>query len=129
MNWETLKIYIKTCLKLLTNTKNNRRQMSGKLHTRCRHGIPSTWKSLSGSTNSLCSKSKIIFHLLCLLMFILQCSIVYCEEVDGKALLKKGKEELDGKKYEEAIKNLSEAENKFPLLGDYALLWLSEAYT
>jgi soluble lytic murein transglycosylase len=61
-------------------------------------------------------------------MFILQCSIVYCEEIDGKALLKKGKEELDGKKYEDAIKNLSEAENKFPLLGDYALLWLSEAY-
>lgn len=61
-------------------------------------------------------------------MFILQCSIVYCEEIDGKTLLKKGKEELDGKKYEDAIKNLSEAENKFPLLGDYALLWLSEAY-
>jgi soluble lytic murein transglycosylase len=61
-------------------------------------------------------------------MFILQCSIVYCEEIDGKALLKKGKEELDGKKYEDAIKSLSEAENKFPLLGDYALLWLSEAY-
>ena len=61
-------------------------------------------------------------------MFILECSIVYCEEIDGKALLKKGKEELDGKKYEDAIKNLSEAENKFPLLGDYALLWLSEAY-
>ena len=61
-------------------------------------------------------------------MFTLQCSIVYCEEIDGKALLKKGKEELDGKKYEDAIKNLSEAENKFPLLGDYALLWLSEAY-
>jgi len=61
-------------------------------------------------------------------MFILQCSIVYCEEIDGKTLLKKGKEELDGKKYEDAIKNLSEAEKEFPLLGDYALLWLSEAY-
>jgi soluble lytic murein transglycosylase len=61
-------------------------------------------------------------------MFILQCSIVYCEEIDGKALLKKGKKELDCKKYEDAIKSLSEAEKEFPLLGDYALLWLSEAY-
>ena len=61
-------------------------------------------------------------------MFVLQCSIVYCEEIDGKALLKKGKEELDGKKYEDAIKSLSEAEKEFPLLGDYALLWLCEAY-
>jgi soluble lytic murein transglycosylase len=61
-------------------------------------------------------------------MFILHCSIVYAEDIDGKALLKKGKEELDGKKYEDAIKSLSEAEKEFPLLGDYALLWLSEAY-
>ncbi|MGQ9570262.1 MAG: hypothetical protein ACUVUQ_05355 [Thermodesulfovibrionales bacterium] len=83
---------------------------------------------LSGSKNSLNGKSKMILHLLCLLIFILQCSVVYCEEIDGKALLKKGKEELDGKKYEEAIKGLSEAEKEFPLLGDYALLWLSEAY-
>lgn len=59
---------------------------------------------------------------------MLHCSLSYAEEIDGKALLKKGKEELDGKKYEDAIKSLSEAENKFPLLGDYALLWLSEAY-
>jgi soluble lytic murein transglycosylase len=69
-----------------------------------------------------------ILRLLCLLLFILQCSVVYCEEIDGKALLKKGKEELDGRKYEDAIKSLSEAEKEFPLLGDYSLLWLSEAY-
>jgi len=61
-------------------------------------------------------------------MFILQYSIVYSEDIDGKAFLKKGKEELEGKKYEDAIRSLSEAEKEFPLLGDYALLWLSEAY-
>lgn len=61
-------------------------------------------------------------------MFILQCSVVYCEEIDGKALLKEGKEELEGKKYEDAIKTLSEAKKDFPLLGDYSLLWLSEAF-
>lgn len=102
--------------------------MSGKLHIRYRHGLPSTWKFLSGSANSLCRKSGMVLRLLCLLMFILQCSVVYCEEIDGKSLLKKGKEELDCKKYEDAIKSLSEAEKEFPLLGDYSLLWLSEAY-
>ena len=65
---------------------------------------------------------------LCLLLFILHCSTIYAEEIDGKALLKKGSEELEGKKYEDAIKSLSIAEKEFPLLGDYALLWLSEAY-
>jgi len=65
---------------------------------------------------------------LCLLLFILHCSTIYAEEIDGKALLKKGSEELEGKKYEDAIKSLSIAEKEFPLLGDYALLWLSETY-
>lgn len=48
--------------------------------------------------------------------------------IDGKAFLKKGKEALESKRYEDAIKNLSTAEKEFPLLGDYALLWLSDAY-
>jgi soluble lytic murein transglycosylase len=62
------------------------------------------------------------------LFFILYCSIVYCQEIDGKAILKQGKDALDCKKYEDAIKSLSIAEKDFPLLGDYALLWLSDAY-
>ncbi|MDI6890625.1 MAG: transglycosylase SLT domain-containing protein [Thermodesulfovibrionales bacterium] len=66
--------------------------------------------------------------LLCLLLFTLHCSLIYGGEIDGKALLKKGKDELEGKRYEEAIQSLSVAEKEFPLLGDYALLWLSEAY-
>ncbi|MGB9715424.1 MAG: transglycosylase SLT domain-containing protein [Thermodesulfovibrionales bacterium] len=69
-----------------------------------------------------------ILHFLCILIFILHCSVAYCEWIDGKALLKKGKEELNEKRYESAIKNLSEAEKEFPVLGDYALLWLSQAY-
>ncbi|MEW6163357.1 MAG: transglycosylase SLT domain-containing protein [Nitrospirota bacterium] len=66
--------------------------------------------------------------LLCLLLFTLYCSLIYGGEIDGKALLKKGKEDLEDKRYENAIKSLSVAEKEFPLLGDYALLWLSEAY-
>jgi len=65
---------------------------------------------------------------LCLLIFILHCSTIHCEDIDGKAFFKQGKEQLDSKKYEEAIKNLSFAEKEFPLLGDYSLLWLSDAY-
>jgi soluble lytic murein transglycosylase len=65
---------------------------------------------------------------LCLLLFTLHCSIVYCEEIDGKAFLKQGRESLECKKYEDAVKSLSLAEKEFPLLGDYASLWLSDAY-
>jgi soluble lytic murein transglycosylase len=48
--------------------------------------------------------------------------------MDGKAYLKKGKNELESKKYEDAILSLSVAKEKFSLLGDYAMLWLSDAY-
>ena len=65
---------------------------------------------------------------LCLLIFILHCSTIHCEDIDGKAFFKQGREQLKGKKYEDAIKSLSIAEKEFPLLGDYALLWLSDAY-
>lgn len=62
------------------------------------------------------------------MLFTLQCSIVYCEEIDGKAYLKKGKDELESRKYDDAILSLSVAEREFPLLADYAMLWLSDAY-
>lgn len=67
-------------------------------------------------------------HLIFLTLFITFCLPVYAEEIDGKAYLKKGKNELESKNYKDAIASLSEAEKEFPLLGDYALLWLSDAY-
>jgi soluble lytic murein transglycosylase len=67
-------------------------------------------------------------YLLCLILFITYCSPVYSGEIDGKACLKKGKKELEIGKYEDAISSLSAAEKEFPLLGDYAMLWLSDAY-
>ncbi|MDD1744313.1 MAG: tetratricopeptide repeat protein, partial [Candidatus Methanoperedens sp.] len=63
-----------------------------------------------------------------LFILIACCSTVYAEEIDGKAFLKQGRELLECRKYEDAIKSLSIAEKEFPLLGDYALLWLSDAY-
>ena len=47
---------------------------------------------------------------------------------DGKEYLKKGKSALDAGRYEEAVKKLPQAAQEFPLLGDYALLYLAEAY-
>ena len=56
------------------------------------------------------------------------CLPVWAGETDGQEYLKKGKEQLENRKYEEAIASLSKAAKEFPLLGDYALLWLSDAY-
>ncbi|MDA8240434.1 MAG: transglycosylase SLT domain-containing protein [Nitrospiraceae bacterium] len=47
---------------------------------------------------------------------------------DGKEYLKKGKSALDAGRYEEAVKKLPQAVQEFPILGDYALLYLAEAY-
>lgn len=66
--------------------------------------------------------------LLCLLFFIISILPVYGDELDGKELLKKGKEALKKKNYEEAISSLSISAKEFPMLGDYALLWLSDVY-
>lgn len=74
-------------------------------------------------------------HLLCLILltvhyplFTIHCSLVYGEEIDGKVYIKKGRAELENSRYEDAISSLSIAEREFPLLGDYALLWISDAY-
>lgn len=68
------------------------------------------------------------FRLLFLIFFITCYSPVYDLEIDGKAYLKKGKNELESGKHKDAIFSLSAVEREFPLLGDYALLWLSDAY-
>ena len=63
-----------------------------------------------------------------LILFITSCLPVYSGELDGRDYLKKGKHELDKAKYEDAITSLSAAVKEYPLLADYALLWLSDAY-
>ncbi|MDH5201732.1 MAG: transglycosylase SLT domain-containing protein [Nitrospirota bacterium] len=67
-------------------------------------------------------------RLVFLLFIFVSCSVGYGEEIDGKAYLKKGKFELESRNYEDAISSLTAAEKDFPLLGDYALFWLSDAY-
>lgn len=72
------------------------------------------------------------FRFLFLIFFIAYCSPVYAFvydlDIDEKAYLKEGKDELESGKYKDAIFSLFAAEREFPLLGDYALLWLSDAY-
>lgn len=62
------------------------------------------------------------------LLFYIIALPLYAQELDEKFCLKLGKEELDNGKYKSAIANLIKAEKELPVLGDYALLWLSDAY-
>jgi soluble lytic murein transglycosylase len=63
-----------------------------------------------------------------IMVFVISCLPVHSDEIDGRTSLQKGKEQLEKKNFQDAISSLSEAEKEFPLLGDYALLWLSDAY-
>ncbi|MEW6571125.1 MAG: transglycosylase SLT domain-containing protein [Nitrospirota bacterium] len=65
---------------------------------------------------------------ICLLVFLSLCLPVYAEEITGKNYLVRGKNELERGRYNDAVNSLARAEQEFPFLGDYALLWLSEAY-
>jgi soluble lytic murein transglycosylase len=67
-------------------------------------------------------------RLLCFILFVSFCIPAYAAEPDGKAYLQKGKHELGKRQFENAIVSLTEAEKALPLLGDYALLWISDAY-
>jgi soluble lytic murein transglycosylase len=63
-----------------------------------------------------------------IMVFVISCLPVHSDEINGKTSLQKGKDQLEKKKFQDAISSLSQAEKEFPLLGDYALLWLSDAY-
>ena len=43
-------------------------------------------------------------------------------------LFKRGRDDLEAGRYTDAVNDLSAAEKEFPLLGDYALFYLSDAY-
>jgi soluble lytic murein transglycosylase len=64
---------------------------------------------------------------LLLILSILTPDAVSASE-EGKEHLKKGKEEVEAGRFADAVKDLLLAEKGFPLLGDYALLYLSQAY-
>jgi soluble lytic murein transglycosylase len=66
--------------------------------------------------------------LLCITIALFLCFPAYGEDPDGKAHLQKGREELQKGSYDDAIVSLTKAEKEFPVLGDYALVWLSDAF-
>jgi len=70
----------------------------------------------------------IMKRLCCLILFTAFCFPVHAAEQDGRSYFQKGITDLEKKNYEDAVLNLSRAEKEFPLLGDYALLLLSDAY-
>jgi len=68
---------------------------------------------------------KLLLSLILVLSFFLPARAA---ETDGSDYLKRGKEQLESKMFEDAIASLSKSAKEFPMLGDYALLWLSDAY-
>lgn len=52
----------------------------------------------------------------------------FTEQPDGRAYFKKGKLELDTGHLDDAVQSLLIARREFPLLGDYASLFLSDTY-
>jgi soluble lytic murein transglycosylase len=67
---------------------------------------------------------RILFPLLVLLITL----PAYGGSGNGKEYLGKGKKSLDEGDYRDAVFNLSLAVEEYSLLGDYALLWLADAY-
>ena len=48
--------------------------------------------------------------------------------LDGKAYFRQGRQDLEARRYTDAVRNLSLAQKEFPVLGDYTLYYLAEAY-
>jgi soluble lytic murein transglycosylase len=67
-------------------------------------------------------------YLVSIVLFLALCFPVYGENLISKAYLQQGRSEIKSGRYDDAITSLTKAWKEFPLLGDYALLWLSDAY-
>lgn len=91
-------------------------------------------KTFIKKTNFIFSSCRNILNVISVLLSILVLNPdnALAEEIPGhievKEYLKAGKNNLDAGLYEEAIKKLTIAQKEFPLLEDYSLLYISEAY-
>src|ERR1700690_39339 len=64
-----------------------------------------------------------------LLCILFMCAFpVFAEELDGKGCFIKGRMELEAGRYADAVQSLQIARREFPVLEDYATLYLSDAY-
>jgi len=66
--------------------------------------------------------------ILLIIAFFCFLGLVYGQEIDSKAVLIKGKNDIEAGKYAEAVESLSIAYRRVPVVGDYILFWLSKAY-
>ncbi len=80
-------------------------------------------QTIHGNRNYLLFISTALF-----LFLLVGVSPVFTEQYDGRGYFRKGKLELDKGRYEDAIQSLLIARKEFPLLGDYASLYLADAY-
>jgi len=71
---------------------------------------------------------KVMQYLVTLILFFTLCLPSYGEDLNGKAYFQQGRNEFNSGRYEDAIVSLTRAVKEFSVLGDYALLWLSDAY-
>lgn len=82
--------------------------------------IPQMIRSYKGSV--------FFFSILFFLLLFIGVGPVFTEQFDGKGYFRKGKLELDKGRLDEAVQSLLIARREFPLLGDYASLYLADAY-
>jgi soluble lytic murein transglycosylase len=66
--------------------------------------------------------------LVSIVLLLALCFPAYGEDLNGKASLQKGRNEITSGRYDDAIVSLTKAWREYPVLGDYALLWVSDAY-
>ncbi|MEJ2695281.1 MAG: transglycosylase SLT domain-containing protein [Candidatus Sulfobium sp.] len=79
---------------------------------------------------SLLTKAVFLFltAVLCLSGWILPVNRSAADDCGGKELFRAGKQALDDGRYDDAVKSLSQALDEFPVLADYTLSYLAEAY-
>jgi len=70
----------------------------------------------------------VLFLILVLGILVFDARPVFTEQFDGKGYFRKGKLELDKGRADDAVRSLLIAQKEFPLLGDYASLYLADAY-
>ncbi len=74
------------------------------------------------------SRAKIIVPACCTLILLTVLFSVSAGESGGKEAFEKGRKDLAAGRYTEAVSSLLTAQREFPLLEDYAMIYLADAY-
>lgn len=74
------------------------------------------------------SRAKMIIPALCSMVLLSVLFSVSAGDFGGKEAFEKGKKDLDAGRYSDAVSHLLLAQREFPLLEDYAMKYLADAY-